>query len=106
MLNVIAKNTTQKNLMLDTNEMLEVVKNIKKNDKIVLAKPDKGSGIVALDKTEYLRKMLEILDDITKFVKMGPANDFDNLIQLLFQNYQLDSDGNLYMSFSRLQDLW
>ena len=42
--------------MLDTNKMSEVVKSIKNNDKTVLAKPDKGSGIMVLDKTEQLRK--------------------------------------------------
>ena len=68
--------------MLDINEMSDVIKSIKMSDKKVLAKPDKGSGIVVLDKTEYLRKILEIFDDKTKFVKMGPASDFDNIIKI------------------------
>ena len=67
--------------MLDTNEMSEVIRNIKKNDKIVLAKPDKGSGIMVLDKKEYSRKPVEIVDDISKLVKMGPPSNFDNLNQ-------------------------
>ena len=46
-----ANTKPEKNLMLDTNEMSNVIKSIKFNDKIVLAKPDKGSGIVVLDKT-------------------------------------------------------
>ena len=62
--------------------MSDVIKSIKKNDKIVLAKPDKGLGIVVLDKTEYLRKMMEILDDKTKFDKMGPASNFDNIVKI------------------------
>ena len=37
---------------------------------------------MVLDKTEYLRKMLEILNDKTKFIKMGPASDFDNIIKI------------------------
>ena len=77
-----ANTKPEKNFMLDTNEMSDVIKSIKKNDKIVLAKPDKGSGIVVLDKTEYLRKMMEILDDKTKFVKMGPASNFDNIVKI------------------------
>ena len=70
----------EKNLMLDTNKMSDVIKSIKKNDKIVLAKPDKGSGIVVLDKTEYLRKMLEILVDKTKFVKVGPLKKWEVIL--------------------------
>ena len=37
---------------------------------------------MVLDKTEYLRKMLEILDDKTKFVKIGPASDFDKITKI------------------------
>ena len=57
-----ANTKPEKMFMLDTNEMSEVIKNIKKNDKIVLVAPDK---------TEYLRKMFEIMDDKTRFVKIG-----------------------------------
>ena len=32
-----------------------------------------------LDKTEYLRKMFEIIDDKSESSKMGPASDFDDL---------------------------
>ena len=40
----------------EKNLMLEVIRNIKKNDKIFLAKPHKGLGIVVLNKKEYFRK--------------------------------------------------
>ena len=49
-----ANTKPEKNIMLYTNERWEIVKSIKNNDKIELAKPDKGLGIVVLDKTEYL----------------------------------------------------
>ena len=65
--------------MLDTNEKSEIIRNIKKNDKIVWAK---SSGIVVLDKTKYLRKMFEITDDKSEFSKMGSASDFDDLKKL------------------------
>ena len=49
--------------------MVNRIQAIKKNNKIVIAKPDKESGIVLLDKKEYLDKMNEILNNSTKFVK-------------------------------------
>ena len=59
--------------------MVNIINAIKKNNKIVIAKPDKGSGIVLLDKKEYLDKINEILNDWTKFVKLGQTSEFDNL---------------------------
>ena len=49
------------------------------NEKIIIAKPVKGSGIVLLDKKEYLDKMNEILNDSTKLVKLRQTSEFDNL---------------------------
>ena len=50
-----------KNNFINTKEIVNTINTIKKSNKIVLAKPDKGSGIVLLDKTEYLGKMNEII---------------------------------------------
>ena len=52
---------------------------IKKNEKIVIAKPDKGSGIVLLVEKEYLDRINEILNDSTKLVKLRQTSEFDNL---------------------------
>ena len=71
---IYAKTKPDKNLM-NTNEISRVIRSIKKNDKIVLAKPDKGSGIVVLVKIQYLRKLFEIIDDKSNFVKIGPADN-------------------------------
>ena len=58
--------------------MLNTINYIKKNNEIEIAKPDRGSGIVILDKKEYLDKMNEILNDSTKFVKLGQTSEFNN----------------------------
>ena len=34
---------------------------------IVISKPDKGSGVVVMDRANYVDKMMKILDDVTKF---------------------------------------
>ena len=64
---------------INTKEIVNTINAIKKTDKIVIAKPDKGSGIVLLDKKEYLDKMNGILNDSKKFVKLGQTSKFDNL---------------------------
>ena len=48
------------------------------NKNIVIIKPDKGSGVVILNKNDFIDKMQVILDDSSKFVKLGPASSNDN----------------------------
>ena len=60
---------TNKCQYIKTKEIVNTINAIKKNNKIVIAKLDKNSGIVLLDKKKYLDKMNEILNDSTKFVK-------------------------------------
>ena len=40
------------------------------NKDIVICKPDKGSGVVVLNKADYEWKMLQILNDDTKFCQL------------------------------------
>ena len=52
-----------KSQFINTKETVNTVNTIKKNDKIVIAKPDKSLGIILLDKTENLVKLNKILND-------------------------------------------
>ena len=50
-----------------------------KNTSIIICKPDKGNGVVVLDRKNYIKKMSTILKDKTKFQpRKGNAN-LDNL---------------------------
>ena len=62
-------------------------KSLRSNRNIVITKPDKGSGVVLLDHTQYVSKMLEVLSDRCKFKSLGPVSDFDFTasIELAFQ---------------------
>ena len=42
---------------------------------------DKGSGVVILNRSEYDKKTVAILSDVTKFECLGPVNEFDNTAQ-------------------------
>ena len=44
-----------------------VLKKLKNNENIVITSPDKGNGVVILNKTDYVNGMLEIFSDNTKF---------------------------------------
>ena len=58
-------------------ECVEVYKKLRGNKDIIITKPDKGSGVVLLDKSQYVSKMMSILNDTTKFKSIGPASKFD-----------------------------
>ena len=45
--------------------------------KILIARPDKGSGEVILNKSDYITKMGNILNDASKFQCLGPAATAD-----------------------------
>ena len=59
-------------------DCLQAIKSLRSNKHILITKPDKGSGIVVLNRSEYDKNMVAILSDITKFECLGPVNEFDN----------------------------
>jgi hypothetical protein len=46
---------------------INILKTLKKNDNIIICKPDKGKGVVLMNKADYIFKMNTILQDKTKF---------------------------------------
>jgi len=48
------------------------------NNNIIITKADKSSAVVILDKSNYIAKMNVILDDNSKFCKIGPVETKDN----------------------------
>jgi hypothetical protein len=68
-------------------ECYNAFKLLKSNENIVITKPDKGSGIVVLDRSDYITKMDDVLSDHTKFISLGPVSEFDFTakIEMAFQ---------------------
>ena len=58
-----------------TTKHLECLESLKKNSNILITKPDKGNGIVLLNKSDYLEKMNCILKDESKFQKAEKEKD-------------------------------
>ena len=48
-------------------EDIKIIKDLRKNKSIVICKPDKGRGVVLLNKIDYIKKMTDIINDNTKF---------------------------------------
>ena len=51
-------------------EYFRAINRLRKNDDIVITTHDKGSGVVFLNKSDYVGKMNEILDDQSKFQRV------------------------------------
>ena len=65
--------------MLSDKKHIESLRTLQKNSDIIITKPDKGGGIVLLDRTDYLAKMHRILSDTFKFQKMTSEKDKTDL---------------------------
>ena len=73
-------------------ECFHAISRFRKNDDTFITKPDKNSGVVLLNKSDYVDKMNEILDDQSKFKGLGPvfSNDSTASIESRLQKRLLD----------------
>ena len=73
-------------------ECFRAINRLRKNDDIIVTKPDKGSGVVLLNKSDYVDKMNKILDDQSKFRRLGPVSSNDNtaIVESRLQKRLLD----------------
>ena len=58
---------------------INIVKNLQLNNNIVITRPDKGRGVVVLNKSKYVEQMNEILSDSSKYTKIHNANIFKHI---------------------------
>jgi len=58
---------------------------LNKDQSILICKPDKGDGVVIMDKVDYYRKMDEMLKDTSKFRKINCDSNITNLTK--FQQF-------------------
>ena len=65
-------NRLEKNL---TDEELDALNNLVQNNNIVIQKSDKGNTVVLCDKTAYLERMKELIEDDTKFTDLRKPPD-------------------------------
>ena len=58
-------------------EHFNAIRELKNNTDLVITRPDKGTGIVLMDRKDYVVKMMDILGDETKFECLGRCEDAD-----------------------------
>ena len=76
------------------------LKDLKNNSNIVICRPDKGSGIVLMNKEDYIKKLEDILQDETKFHKCtkekdkttSVENDLNKLLHKMHKDLLIDSE--------------
>ena len=59
------------------NECYQAIKSLRRNEKILITRFDKGSGVVILNKNDYVTKMGNILNGASKFECLSPAATAD-----------------------------
>jgi len=52
-------------------EHFRALKSLRNNEDIIITKADKGGNCVILQKSDYISKMEDVLNDETKFTKLG-----------------------------------
>ena len=59
-------------------ECFRAINRLQNNHVIIITKPDKGSGVVVLNKSDHVDKMNKILNDQSKFKRLGSVSSKDN----------------------------
>jgi len=66
----VALNYAQRKSSRPPKALLRAISSLRKRDDIVVTKPDKGTGVVIMNKSDYLRLLSEVsINDTTKFRK-------------------------------------
>ena len=86
----------------------KVLKNLRKNSNIVVLNPDEGNGVVAVNTTDYVKDILDIINDTNDFAKLesDPTINRGSLQRLLCnlqKNGKIDKDSynSIYPSGSQ-----
>jgi len=61
---------------------LSIIKSLKSDNNIVITRPDKGNGVVILDKQDYLTKMNDLLSDSSKYRPLPHTNILKHIISI------------------------
>ncbi|VDP92263.1 unnamed protein product [Echinostoma caproni] len=91
--------TSTKQNSLFTDEHIEGLKQLKANRSILVLRPDKGSGIVVMDKSDYKDKMLRILRDETRFRPDNTPDDPSELEKKICAELKTLTQANLIQEF-------
>ena len=66
---------TSKYRSILTKKHKEALRELQNNKDIIISRPDKGSGVVIMNKSDYIDKLHSILNDCSKFQKSNSTKD-------------------------------
>ncbi|CAF3597166.1 unnamed protein product [Rotaria socialis] len=81
-----------------------LLKKLKENTSIIITRPDKGRGVVVMDKHAYVSKMLTILNDSSKFSCLSEDPTIKregSLMRLLLRLHNEKSITDQFLNFAR-----
>ena len=78
---------TRKNKITNEDNDDQLLLNLSKDPSILITKPDKGRGVVILDRNDYIQKLEQILSDNTKFklLNKDPTGTRENSLTTLLR---------------------
>ena len=63
-------------------ECIQATRSLRRIKNIHVTKPDKGSGVVIMNKSDFILKMNFILQNNSNFENFGPSSEFDNTAKI------------------------
>ena len=63
-------------------EHFKTIKSLQNNPEIFITRPDKGKGVVILRRKDYIDKMTTILNNTSKFTRLGPCTSHDSTARI------------------------
>ena len=93
-------------------EEQKALKSLAKDKSLVITRPDKGNGVVLMDKQDYLNRVNNVLEDTSKFKKLEKSEENeplkivfrleDKINRFLRKIFGLDSSGNRCATYKKL----
>ncbi|CAF1524828.1 unnamed protein product [Adineta steineri] len=82
-----------KKIGVENRETFCTIRSLAKNKSLVITRPDKGRGVVVMDRAEYVQKMNTILDDRSAFTLINNDPTLDNEEELVKFLLVLNKEG-------------
>ena len=71
---------------------LKTSKELQLDETIFVIKPDEGTGVVILNRSDYFQKMANILKDLTKFAPLSADPTKITIMTIINRTYTLESE--------------
>ncbi|XP_069970997.1 uncharacterized protein [Penaeus vannamei] len=108
--NTFIKFSHQRKQTRDSDAFLSPLHTLKNDNSIVITKPDKGRGVVIVNKCDYKQKLMDILNDQTKFKRISTEisthllyleDKLNRLLRTIKSSISLNTYNSLLSSGSR-----